>query len=45
MPSALPLADPAPDDGMLPPSVLAGAEQRDLGVSLHVPFCRVRCGS
>ena len=44
MPSALPLADPAPDDGMLPPSVLAGAEQRDLGVYLHVPFCRVRCG-
>ncbi len=44
MPSALPLADPAPDDGMLPPSVLAGAEQRDLAVYLHVPFCRVRCG-
>ncbi|MGV3733217.1 MAG: radical SAM family heme chaperone HemW [Microcella sp.] len=44
MPSALPLADPAPDDGMLPPSVLDGAEQRDLGVYLHVPFCRVRCG-
>ena len=21
-----------------------GAEQRDLGVYLHVPFCRVRCG-
>jgi oxygen-independent coproporphyrinogen-3 oxidase len=44
VPSALPLADPAPDDGMLPPSVLDGAEQRDLGVYLHVPFCRVRCG-
>lgn len=44
MPSALPLADPAPDDGMLPPSVRVGAEQRDLGVYLHVPFCRVRCG-
>lgn len=44
MPSALPLADPAPDDGMLPPSVIEGAEQRDLGVYLHVPFCRVRCG-
>ncbi len=44
MPSALPLADPAPDDGMLPPSVIEGAEHRDLGVYLHVPFCRVRCG-
>ncbi len=44
MPSALPLADPAPDDGMLPPSVIDGAEHRDLGVYLHVPFCRVRCG-
>lgn len=44
MPSALPIADPAPDDGMLPPSVIDGAEHRDLGVYLHVPFCRVRCG-
>ena len=44
MPSALPLADPAPNDGMLPASVLAGAEHRDLSVYLHVPFCRVRCG-
>ncbi len=44
VPSALPLADPAPDDGMLPPSVIDGAEHRDLGVYLHVPFCRVRCG-
>lgn len=44
MPSALPLADPAPVNGALPPSVRDGAEQRDLGVYLHVPFCRVRCG-
>ncbi|MDO9589845.1 MAG: radical SAM family heme chaperone HemW [Microcella sp.] len=44
MPSPLPIAEKAPDDGMLPPSVLEGAEQRDLGVYLHVPFCRVRCG-
>lgn len=44
MPSALPLADPAPVDGALPASVRDGAEQRDLGVYLHVPFCRVRCG-
>lgn len=44
MPSALPIADPAPDDGRLPPSALDGIEQRDFGVYLHVPFCRVRCG-
>jgi len=44
MPSALPLADPAPADGLLPQSVAEGAADRDFGVYLHVPFCRVRCG-
>ena len=44
MPSALPLADPAPADGALPESVAAGSADRDFGVYLHVPFCRVRCG-
>ena len=44
MPSALPLADPAPPDGKLPASVVDGAADRDFGVYLHVPFCRVRCG-
>ncbi|MCU1514923.1 MAG: coproporphyrinogen oxidase [Microbacteriaceae bacterium] len=44
MPSALPVADPAPADGMLPPSVAEGAGLRNLGVYVHVPFCRVRCG-
>lgn len=44
MPSALPLADPAPSDGLLPASVTTGAEARDFGVYLHVPFCRARCG-
>lgn len=44
MPSALPLADPAPEDGALPAGVREGAEGRDLGLYLHVPFCRVRCG-
>ncbi len=44
MPAPLPLADPAPDDGMLPPGAAVGAESRDLGIYLHVPFCRVRCG-
>jgi putative oxygen-independent coproporphyrinogen III oxidase len=44
MPSALPLADPAPADGRLPVTVAEGAADRDFGVYLHVPFCRVRCG-
>ena len=44
MPSTLPIADPAPADGLLPPSAARGAAQRRLGVYLHVPFCAVRCG-
>jgi putative oxygen-independent coproporphyrinogen III oxidase len=44
VPSALPLGDPAPADGLLPESVRAGADERNFGVYLHVPFCRVRCG-
>jgi len=44
VPSALPLADPAPLDGYLPASVSADAADRHFGVYLHVPFCRVRCG-
>lgn len=43
-PSPLPLGDPAPADGILPDSALIGAEGRDFGVYLHVPYCRVRCG-
>lgn len=44
MPSALPLADPAPADGALPASVVEGVSDRNLGIYVHVPFCRVRCG-
>ncbi|WP_210506031.1 radical SAM family heme chaperone HemW [Naasia sp. SYSU D00057] len=44
MPSALPLADPAPADGLLPAAAGDGATERAFGVYLHVPFCRVRCG-
>jgi len=44
MPSALPLADPAPLDGRLPESSAVGAQDRPFGVYVHVPFCRVRCG-
>ncbi len=43
-PGALPVADPAPLDGLLPTSVADGADTRNFGVYLHVPFCRVRCG-
>ena len=44
MPSALPLGDPAPTDGLLPVSASVDAASRNFGVYLHVPFCRVRCG-
>ncbi len=44
MPSALPDGDPAPLDGTLPASALAGIGSRPFGVYVHVPFCRVRCG-
>jgi oxygen-independent coproporphyrinogen-3 oxidase len=44
VPSALPLAHPAPLDGLLPATVAEGAGDRNFGVYLHVPFCRVRCG-
>ena len=44
VPSALPLADPAPLDGLLPATVAEGAAARNFGVYIHVPFCRVRCG-
>ncbi|CAN5528044.1 hypothetical protein BH09ACT4_BH09ACT4_13730 [soil metagenome] len=44
MPSALPIADPAPADGLLPDAVTTGWGQRAFGVYVHVPFCRVRCG-
>ncbi|MGR4009902.1 radical SAM family heme chaperone HemW [Leucobacter sp. 1207-22] len=44
MPSAFPPGEPAPADGALPASVLAGADERRFGVYVHVPYCRVRCG-
>ncbi|WP_448004431.1 radical SAM family heme chaperone HemW [Agromyces bauzanensis] len=44
MASALPLGEPAPLDGLLPPSAADGARERAFGVYVHVPFCRVRCG-
>ncbi|MEV7759552.1 radical SAM family heme chaperone HemW [Curtobacterium flaccumfaciens] len=54
MPSALPIADPAPADGLITPWAAAGsaagpgdapaAVDVPFGVYVHVPFCRVRCG-
>ncbi|MBA8927584.1 oxygen-independent coproporphyrinogen-3 oxidase [Kutzneria viridogrisea] len=44
MPSALPVADPAPADGSLPASALDELGSRPFGVYVHVPFCAVRCG-
>lgn len=44
MPSAPPPGDPAPDDGALPPSALAGLGEHGFSVYVHVPFCTVRCG-
>lgn len=44
MPSALPLGDPAPSDGLLPAQVLDGAAGRAFGLYVHIPFCAVRCG-
>lgn len=54
MPSALPIADPAPADGLITPWAAAGATTGPgaapaagdvpFGVYVHVPFCRVRCG-
>jgi oxygen-independent coproporphyrinogen-3 oxidase len=44
VPSTLPDGDPAPADGSLPPEALATLRQRRMGVYVHVPFCRVRCG-
>ncbi|MFD0650144.1 coproporphyrinogen III oxidase [Streptomyces malaysiensis subsp. malaysiensis] len=44
MPSVLPDGEPMPEDGALPVTALAGAEQRPLGFYLHVPYCATRCG-
>ena len=39
-----PPGEPVPPDGVLPSQALAGSAQRPLGIYLHVPFCRTRCG-
>jgi oxygen-independent coproporphyrinogen-3 oxidase len=44
VPSVLPLGDPAPSDGLLPPQAADGAADRAFGLYVHIPFCAVRCG-
>ncbi|MGH3493094.1 MAG: radical SAM family heme chaperone HemW [Sciscionella sp.] len=44
MPSALPLADPAPADGALAGTALDRLGTRPFGIYVHVPFCATRCG-
>lgn len=34
----------APESGELPKFVAQGADHRNFGVYVHVPYCRVRCG-
>ena len=43
MGSALPVGEPVPADGSLPPGTTLDPATA-FGVYLHVPFCRVRCG-
>jgi putative oxygen-independent coproporphyrinogen III oxidase len=44
VPSVQLSTDPVPADGALPEAALTGAADRPLGLYVHVPFCRVRCG-
>lgn len=44
MPSQLPEGEPAPESGLLPASAAVGSADRNFGVYVHVPYCRVRCG-
>ena len=44
MAGPLPIADPAPSDGLLPAQASVSAESRSFHAYVHIPFCRVRCG-
>lgn len=44
MAGPLPIADPAPLDGLLPSQASLGADCRTFHAYVHIPFCRVRCG-
>lgn len=44
MAGPLPIADPAPSDGLLPAQATIGQSERSFHAYVHIPFCRVRCG-
>lgn len=44
MAGPLPIGDPAPADGRLPPQAAIDAAARSFHAYVHIPFCRVRCG-
>lgn len=44
MAGPLPIADPAPSDGLLPAQASVGVNSRSFHAYVHIPFCRVRCG-
>ena len=44
MPSQPPPGEPAPIDGSLPAGAVAQLRETTLGVYVHIPFCRTRCG-
>ena len=44
MAGPLPIADPAPSDGLLPAQASIDAAKRSFHAYVHIPFCRVRCG-
>ena len=44
MAGPLPIADPAPSDGLLPAQASIDAANRSFHAYVHIPFCRVRCG-
>lgn len=44
MAGPLPIADPAPADGLLPVQAAADSSSRTFHAYVHIPFCRVRCG-
>lgn len=44
MAGPLPIADPAPLDGLLPAQALQNSSLRSFHAYVHIPFCRVRCG-
>src|SRR6201996_1213462 len=44
MPGTLLEGEPVPDDGSLPYGATCGFGDASLGVYVHIPFCRTRCG-